>query len=91
MAARERNAAMSGASSIRFGLAISQPIVAIGLLWKIAQKWVGEDREPSEAEKGAATVASSALLASRRVMTDERTNPRLARTRQRLTLSGPPV
>jgi hypothetical protein len=36
MAARERNAAMAP-SSIRLGLAISQPSVPFGLLWKIAQ------------------------------------------------------
>lgn len=32
--------------------------------------WVGEDREPTEPEREAATMASAALLASRRVMTD---------------------
>jgi hypothetical protein len=31
--------------------------------------WVGEDREPSEAEREAATIASSAMVAARRVMT----------------------
>lgn len=32
--------------------------------------WVAEDREPTEAERGAAALASAALMASRRVMTD---------------------
>lgn len=32
--------------------------------------WVGEDREPTEAEREAATVATAALMAGRRVMTD---------------------
>lgn len=31
--------------------------------------WVAEDREPTEAERGAAAMASAALIASRRVMT----------------------
>jgi hypothetical protein len=31
--------------------------------------WVGEDREPTEAERVAATIASSALMSARRVMT----------------------
>jgi hypothetical protein len=31
--------------------------------------WVGEDREPTEAERAAAAIASAALLASRKVMT----------------------
>lgn len=31
--------------------------------------WVAEDREPTEAERGAAAMASAALMASRRVMT----------------------
>lgn len=31
--------------------------------------WVGEDRDPSEAEKQVATIASSAMMAARRVMT----------------------
>lgn len=31
--------------------------------------WVAEDREPNEAERAAATMASAALIASRRVMT----------------------
>lgn len=31
--------------------------------------WVGEDREPTEAERLAATIASSAIVAARRVMT----------------------
>ena len=31
--------------------------------------WVSEDREPTEAERGAAAMASAALIASRRVMT----------------------
>lgn len=32
--------------------------------------WVSEDREPTEEERSAATMASAALIASRRVMTD---------------------
>lgn len=32
--------------------------------------WVAEDREPTEAEREAATVATAALMAGRRVMTD---------------------
>ena len=32
--------------------------------------WVAEDREPTEAERDAAALASAALMASRRVMTD---------------------
>lgn len=32
--------------------------------------WVGEDREPSEAERAAAAMATAALIASRRVMTN---------------------
>jgi hypothetical protein len=31
--------------------------------------WVAEDREPTEAERGAAAMASAALIASRRVIT----------------------
>jgi XamI restriction endonuclease len=31
--------------------------------------WIGEDREPNEAEREAATLASSAMMASRRLMT----------------------
>ncbi len=31
--------------------------------------WVGEDRDPSEAERAAATLASAAMIAARRVMT----------------------
>lgn len=34
--------------------------------------WVAEDREPSEAEREAAAMASAALIASSRVMTDRR-------------------
>ncbi|MGH2446172.1 MAG: XamI family restriction endonuclease [Candidatus Limnocylindria bacterium] len=40
--------------------------------------WVGEDREPSEAERGAAILASAAMTAVRRVMTSRQNDAKTA-------------
>jgi hypothetical protein len=53
--------------------------------------WVGEDREPSEAERTAAAVASGAMIAARRVMTSRAHQSKTGQeqaVRDRLTEAG---